>query len=98
MWFKKKKYPYEFKELQKMYSHLPEFIVKFIYESFYMGAMVSLSYVGTDEFTEIFETYSAFLTKLEEVQSRTDAETSEIRDTLLRNELQSILSQMDKPN
>ena len=60
--FKKKpKDDFTRKELQRIYSHLPEFIVNFVHDTFFLAAVTTLSWWGTDNFDKLMKEHIEFL-------------------------------------
>jgi hypothetical protein len=97
-WMRRKRDLFTRKELRKLNPDYPDYVIDFVYESFFLGGMLTLSYFGTDAFPEIIEEYADFMGYLA-LQGIDEEEDSQgMRDRLIRSDLQALLDSADKPN
>jgi hypothetical protein len=91
-WFrkKKKKVTNTREELYELFDDFTPYVVDFVYDSFFMGALLTLSYVGTDEFPSIMDEYAGFMEFISSLET-IDPSEQELRDSLIRKELQDLL-------
>lgn len=86
------------KELRKLYKEYPTYVVDFVYESFFMGSMVTLSYVGTPMFATVMSEYAGFMEYLADIGQDEMEAAKVMRDALIRKDLQDLLDSATVPN